>query len=129
VDEDNLNSVDSQLASNPALQKVIQLGYEIKHKRENNRPFLRIEAFHGGRTVGFLCVEIVPALGQIHAENILVMPEHRRKGLADAMMVCAEQLTGLVIVRAANQTDEGRALWNRPNRPWGNTTNEFRKLA
>lgn len=121
MDDKGLKPIDCYLASDPTVHKVYLLGYDIRYKFEVNRPFLQIKAFCGSRCVGNLSVEINKASGQIHADNILVMqPEHRRKGLASAMMVCAEKLTGLVMVPATNQIADGRALWDRPNRPWGN---------
>jgi hypothetical protein len=100
----SLERIDSDMAGNPAVHKVFAFGYEIRYRREVKRPFLRIEAFHDGKSVGFLLIELITHKRTQQVDNIVVLPEHRRKGLANAMIVCAEVLTGLLTVPAAVQT-------------------------
>jgi hypothetical protein len=111
--------VDDEIAAHPAVSKIYKLGYRIKYTLLPERPILEVQAWTT-RYVGKLRAEINRELAQVHADNIVVMSGHERRGLGTAMMVCVEQITGLVMVPAGNQTDAGRALWNQPNRPFGN---------
>jgi hypothetical protein len=45
--------------------------------------------------------------------------DHQRKGLASAMYRLAEEKTGRKFSPSPHQTDEGAAIWNQPNRPFG----------
>lgn len=51
-----------------------------------------------------------------------VHPEHRRKGIANAMYSGAETHWGKKIEHNGVQDSDGRALWNQPNRPFGKRT-------
>src|SRR5262249_31788456 len=118
--EETWEEVDDELAAHPSVRKIGLLGYQLRYKHERNRPFLMVEASLNGRRVGWLRAEMNRGLGQVHADNIVVTPQHQRLGVASAMMVCTEAMTGLTMVPARNQTEEGRALWGQPNRPFGN---------
>lgn len=51
--------------------------------------------------------------------SVQVHPQHRRKGIATAMYVLAEKVSGKRFVPDTYQTPSGRALWDQPNRPFG----------
>jgi hypothetical protein len=58
-----------------------------------------------------------------YCDNVWVIDEHQRCGLANAMYLLAEIVLGVPLVNVwktlGQQSDAGRALWNQPNRPFG----------
>ncbi len=54
--------------------------------------------------------------------NVEVEWGHRRRGLATTIYVLAERVTGRTMENALDgidQTEDGRALWHQPERPFG----------
>lgn len=51
--------------------------------------------------------------------DVLVFPEHRRRGLATAMYCAAERISGNTVHPYTAQYDDGRAFWLQAERPFG----------
>ena len=64
-------------------------------------------------------VDFVVQDGHLRSAHTGVEPEYRRQGLATAMYAFAEQEVGMKAVPHSDQTDEGRALWQQKDRPFG----------
>jgi GNAT superfamily N-acetyltransferase len=56
---------------------------------------------------------------QFTCSDVFVSDRYRRRGLATAMYVEAERLSGRVLVPSAVQRAAGRALWLQSGRPFG----------
>lgn len=111
-----------------ALKKMKDLGIEIKVTDESHE--IVIGAFKGKKQVGKL---IVSDAGSHHiaAGDVSVDPAYRRKGIATAMYIFAEQHTGKTMVPADSQADEfgadeddifsddARKFWDQSKRPFG----------
>ena len=65
------------------------------------------------------CAEFIVKDGRLLPNNVEVKPEFRRQGLATSMYVFAEEETGMTTHPHNIQSEEGRALWAQPNRPFG----------
>lgn len=70
-----------------------------------------------GKQVGW--AEFIIKDGYLLPNNVEVNPEFRRKGIASAMYVFAEQETGLKARPHNIQSPEGHALWNQKDRKFG----------
>ena len=66
------------------------------------------EAFHTGGPENRLMVS-----------EVFVAPDHRRRGLANAMYCEAERLAGKTLHPYPSQYELGRNLWRQPDRPFG----------
>jgi hypothetical protein len=55
-------------------------------------------------------------------QQVNVSSGYRRRKIATRMYVEAERVTGATAVRDPNQTENSKALWAQPNRPFGNKT-------
>jgi GNAT superfamily N-acetyltransferase len=55
----------------------------------------------------------------LHPEIISVEPDHRRKGIATAIYLEAEQITGLKIIKPDNHSEEAEAFWKQKNKKFG----------
>jgi len=80
-----------------------------------------VKAFVAGEEKEHIAVGIYrfsPA-GNLECEWITVLEDHQRHGLASAMHVEAERLSGQIIHPAKHETVEGRALWTKPDRLFG----------
>ena len=120
--------IDEQTQAHPSVKRVIEQGYAIRYKlRTDRRTFLHLNTRRNGELVGQVCFEV--RVKQILAERVTVLEVHRRKGIATAMYVSAEHITGLVAVRAADPTEFGFKLWEQPNRPFGNPTAPWLRVS
>jgi len=71
----------------------------------------------GGMRVGHS--EFILRGGRLLPNNVEVVPEARRHGIATAMYVFAEKHTGLVCVPHSIQSADGAAFWAQRTRPFG----------
>jgi ribosomal protein S18 acetylase RimI-like enzyme len=53
------------------------------------------------------------------AHGTKVHPDHRRKGIANAMYSLFEQKTGMKLRPDEDQSEDAKTLWSQPNRPFG----------
>jgi hypothetical protein len=96
---------------------------------------LIIQAFKGSKKVGTL--RVADGGHTIAASDVSVDEKFRRMGIATAMYVYAEKLTGKKMSPASDQaydfgadeddimTPEARKFWDQPNRPFGENVNEW----
>lgn len=75
------------------------------------------------KRVGY--VEFSEADGHAIPHGTYVEPEHRRKGLASAMYSHYQKMTGHRLTPDEQQSDEAKALWAQPNRPFGKSEDFF----
>ena len=113
-----MTAINEELRSHSAVDKIYQLGYSISHQFRSNGRFLDLQVRSQGLPAGHACFELRTQDRQVVAERLSVFDGHRRKGVANALYVVAKYLTGFEVVRATSQTDDGRAFWAQPNRPW-----------
>lgn len=66
----------------------------------------------------------------LQVSDAQVLPEHRRKGIASAVYKKVQKDTGLKIIPFQDeQTEDAKALWSQPNRPFGKSEDEtFQQL-
>jgi hypothetical protein len=108
--------IDADLKKHPAVQRVVEQGYRIEYSFREGPPFLDLDAWHGRRRVGWTTACFNK--GEMYLETIHTVEDLQHRGIATALMICAVQLTACKPRKAANQTEDGRALWAQPNRPW-----------
>jgi GGDEF domain-containing protein/GNAT superfamily N-acetyltransferase len=95
-------------------------GYTIEHEVSSDGKSISVVAKLGDQVVGNLDADHSEAYpGTLHPTMVRVAEAHRRKGLATAMYVRAEQILGAKFHRGAYQSPEAKALWNQKNRPFG----------
>jgi hypothetical protein len=68
--------------------------------------------------VGFAVFRLIHESRQIQNEQIFIEQDHRRRSIGNALYVVAKRLSGYEVIPGANQTEDGRAFWNQPNRPF-----------
>jgi hypothetical protein len=90
----------------------------IAAEERHDFPFLDLQARQKTESAGFARFELRHDEGTIVCQDVRVVPEHQRKGLANAFYVVAELLTGFCAVPSSNKTAEGKLLWGQPNRPF-----------
>jgi hypothetical protein len=111
--------IDKILEADHTVQKAVARGCKIKHSfRSLDDKLLDFKVFNGGRPAAHATFSVIKPRKEIQAERVNVYPGHERRGVGNAIYVCAVKLTGYKPIPAANQTEEGRAFWNQPNRPW-----------
>lgn len=100
VDDDSSNDPDEFMIKNDMLFVTVTCGSEVVAEAEFS---------DDGET--FFC------------ENVRVQQAHRRKGIATAMYVKAEEVNHKTLENywdgTDTQTEEARMLWENPNRPFG----------
>jgi 8-oxo-dGTP pyrophosphatase MutT (NUDIX family) len=89
-------------------------GYSLVHLPGEEEAYTQDK---DGNKVGWLLYS--KKNGYLQSHNINIIESHRRKGLADALYSLAEKETGLKFKPSDIQTDEGKALWDSPNRSFG----------
>jgi hypothetical protein len=107
-------------------------GYTIKHQPHPDESFVRMVAYApNGEKAGY--AEFVHhndkyikpydegAKFEDAHPSVSIGLNHRRKGLASAMYMQAERITGKKIrkLHANRRTEAGQALWNQPQRTFG----------
>jgi hypothetical protein len=98
--------------------KVSTLGYRISYEFNEHAPFLYMSVWLARQPVAQACFRFDKGTATQFTETIEVYDGHRRKGIANSLMVCAMRLTGCKPKPAANQSADGRAWWAQRNRPW-----------
>jgi hypothetical protein len=112
-----MKRIDKSLEADPTVQKAVAQGYEIRYSYQPDAFRLDFQLLHGGQAVGQAVFTVMPSQQVVQAELADVQPEHRRRGLASAIYVCAEKITGCTLIPGANQTEDGKAFWDRLHRP------------
>ncbi len=113
-----MKPIAEALKVHECVRKVVELGYEISYDYRDDKPFLDFQVMHGGRPAGHATLQLVPDTGTLHVEAVEVYDGHKGNGVGNALCVCATLLTGFTIATSTAQSEEGRAFWNQPNRPW-----------
>jgi hypothetical protein len=108
----------------PAVGRVLAQGYEIVFQLwEQPFPGVRVRAYHGARLAGHALFAIRPG-DVLHPDNASVSAGDRRRGLADALYLCAQEVCSrrwggdFPIVPAFGQSADARAFWDRAVKPW-----------
>jgi DNA mismatch repair protein MutH len=117
--EETMQSIDERLKTDPTVRKVVAQGYEISYNFRPDGHYLDLGVTLNCLPVAQATFAVITPKAEIQNEHVHTNGRHRRHGLANAMYVCAEKITGFRIVPASNQTDDGRALWQQSKRPWG----------
>lgn len=113
-----MKPLTEHLSAHPAVTKVVQMGYSILYDYRDHGRLLDFVVTHGGRPAGNACFGLREATKEVVCETIEVFERHRRRGVGTVLYVCAGLLTKFTVRPAANQTDDGRAFWNQPTKPW-----------
>jgi len=91
--------------------------YLIKRVRDSRPHYLRLAAFVGTTKVGEAVFTIGDAL---EPDDVWVEPAYRQRGIATALYVEAESLTGKKIRRVKElESPLAKKLWGQKNRPFG----------
>jgi GNAT superfamily N-acetyltransferase len=76
-----------------------------------------------GKTVGQLRYFNQPTFGskerELYTGMLEVLPNHRRKGLGNAMHAAAEERHGIKFAESSEKTKLGEKFYSQPNRPFG----------
>ncbi len=102
-------------------------GIVLEHREGQTRGTWQIVAWreHPREVAGSMTYEITDAPswplrhGRLHVDSVHVNPPYRRQGLATAMYVWAEKLTGRKFAPSQKQSHYAVALWSQPSRPFG----------
>jgi hypothetical protein len=113
-----MQSLNAEMMALPTVQKICRLGYVVKYEFHKLLPNLSIYVYQDGLPVATACFQFDKPSRMQFTETIDVYAGHRRKGIANALMVCSIHLTGCKPKPASGQTNDGRAWWEQPNRPW-----------
>lgn len=112
-----MQPIDQDLQRDPTVQRVYALEYEIRFKFRNGREYLDFQVSQNAQPAGFATFQVRSHSQEVSVEQIVVHRQHRRKGIANALAVCAGKLTGFNLV-SSQQTEDGTLWWNQPSRPW-----------
>lgn len=94
-------------------------GYTLRHEPEPHGNAGVIRAFtKDGKEAGYVNYTKWHESKQIVPWSSIKEP-HRRKGLATAMYGMAERETGYTMTFDDSQSNDAKALWSQPNRPFG----------
>jgi hypothetical protein len=121
MSEEELQPIPSEIANLPGVLEVFEKGYEVLFKISQlwGKPALRVATYLNGRQAGHVTFALHEDARTMQADNLHVFPPHRHKGIATAMYVCAEAITGMRAVKHPVATPDGNAFWNQPSRPFG----------
>ena len=101
-------------------------GYQIRHEKPYKNKG-RMESISVVSLDGVDVARFKFAYSKANNElNVLaadVHPDHQRKGIATAVYNQMESKTNLKLTPTSSQTQDARALWNQPNRPFGKSEN------
>lgn len=106
----------------PYLTNIEVQGYKVVMEEDQEDGTLLVSCHFGKDMVGCVQFELSPSndnLIGLTGFQTSVVSHHRRKGIATAMYVVAEKYTGRKILKSPVQSDDAKALWGRPNRPFG----------
>jgi len=101
-------------------------GYTLKHTAIPGDPDVhKILAFSPtGEPAGQYIFEHDAKTNSIFPDTVGTYPNHRRKGLANSAYSLIQQKTGgKFYPDTEDQTEDGKALWSQPNRPFGKSAN------
>ena len=104
--------VPEEVRPAPEVERVYRAGYDISYWRE--RPSKRFTRYafvvwHRGRQVGRLDADFIEQGRHLYARNVYVAEEHRRNGLAAALLVTAAKTTDCSVVTTTGRTADGAA--------------------
>jgi len=94
-------------------------GYSIKHKMEGNKIHVSAHDKDGNRVGGVSFIDKGDHIKNAPASFVSVDKGHQRKGIASAMYLHAEKVTGKKAQKSHNTTGAGAKLWDSPNRAFG----------
>lgn len=94
-------------------------GYTLHHRLAPGNESIIEAKTPSGEIAGFY--NISPGNHNLYVSNAETYPDHQRKGLATAAYQLAEKIHKKRITPEHLQTRDAEALWNQPNRPFGNT--------
>jgi hypothetical protein len=110
--------IPNALLDDPYVRKVTDQGYTIEYADTTDGMWITFTVTKARNYAGHAEVFLDHQRGAFHFTAVNVPKEHRRKGIANAIYRCAIFITQLQIERATGQMEDGRALWDQPNRPW-----------
>ncbi len=113
-----MEDLDDTLKRLPEVQRVIKRGYEIGYQFHDRQPTLYFRVFAGSLTAAFATFRFDKRRATQMAQTIFVVEPHRRRGIANALMICSIMLTGCRPIPTASLSPDARRWWTQPNRPW-----------
>lgn len=127
---DDWKRPDERHLADPHIQKVLRQGYALLYylypeEEEAGVRFaeLTVRAVDDAdERVAILNAKVIPEHQWIEVKNVEVDEGHRRKGIATALYVFAEALTGLPLRPSRDYSAmsfDAKAFWDQPDRPFG----------
>jgi hypothetical protein len=113
-----MNELDESTKKLPEVQIVNKLGYEISYHFHEKRPTLYFKVVFKGSAAAFATFRFDKTRKIQFTQTIIVVESHRRRGIANALMICSIMLTGCRPIPTASLSPDARAWWAQPNRPW-----------
>lgn len=113
--------------SHPAFEKIQGRGYSIWYRFDHDRScldlvHLTVQVWHGRQIIGE--AEFTDDGSVAYCRVAVTDLNFRRQGIASAMYVFAEKAMNRILTNHWDgdsfQTDDAKALWTQPNRPFGN---------
>jgi len=113
-----VKETDEFMKGLPAVQKVNKRGYEIYYKFHEQRPTIYFRVVVRTLTAALATVRFDKRRGTLFTQTIIVFESHRRRGIANALMICSIKLTGCKPIPTASLSKDARSWWEQPDRPW-----------
>jgi hypothetical protein len=121
-----MTRIDKSLEAVPYVQRAVARGYEISYDHDpDNRRRLDFSVRHGGKPAAHATFSVMKSQKVAQEESVYVYDEHQAHDVGTAIYVCAKLVTGYKLLRCGNQTEQEKALWNQPNRPWQSRADIF----
>ena len=103
--------------------RLLERGYQIYYKQGGEEGFrdLVVEVRNGEKTIAR--ADFGDSGHEAHCQNVKVVAEFRRQGIANAMYVFAEKVLGKELSNFWEddpfQSGGAKYLWSQPKRPFG----------
>jgi predicted N-acetyltransferase YhbS len=102
------------------IKDLLKEGYELSIKALSNSDY-KVIATVGGKSIGELQLIKSNFKPVLKAAAVTVDPNYRRQGIGSAMYQFAEKKLNMKFSKSDDVlTPDGKALWNDPNRKFGN---------
>ena len=113
-----MEELDEIVKGLPEVQKVSRIGYEIYYNFHNKQPTIRFHVVFKNLTAAIAIFRFDKRRATQLTQTIVVFESHRRRGIANALMVCSIRLTGCKPIPTASLSRDARSWWAQPDRPW-----------
>jgi hypothetical protein len=113
-----VKEIDETIKGLPIVQKVDKRGYEIYYHFHEQRPTIYFRVVFQALTAALATVRFDRRRGTLFTQTIIVFESHRRRGIANALMICAIALTGCKPIPTASLSKDARSWWEQVDRPW-----------